>query len=214
MSRNINDEHQAIPSGTEPLPPKFFDLALAEQGVSILLQALGQTTNTEVTAKTPRRVAELYAEFMNPGNIDIEADFKVFKNPGMTDLVIVNDVHYVSMCEHHLAPAFGVAHVAYLPDQLICGYSKMKKALNYLARQPQLNERLVVDSIEFLAGRLKPKGIAMVLRSVHCCLALKANGPSQEVVTVSEFRGELKNEPYRGMFWDTVMAQKPLFLGQ
>jgi GTP cyclohydrolase I len=202
-----------IPSGQKQLPAKEVDLGSAEEAVHLLLRALGQQSKPEVMARTPRRVAELYNEFINPGNIDIEADFKLFENPGMSDMIIVNDVHYVSICEHHLAPAFGVAHLAYIPDKYIVGYSKLKKALNYLARQPQLNERLLVDSLNFVEERLKPKGLALVLRSVHCCIALRTNAPMQEIVTVSDFRGLMRDQPYRGDFWTTATAQKPIFMG-
>jgi len=202
-----------LSSGEKPLPPKPLDLDGIERATRMLLEALGQAGKPEVMGKTPRRVAELYSEFVNPGNIDIEADFKIFENPGMKHMIIVNDVHYVSMCEHHLAPAFGVGHLAYVPDKYVVGYSKLKKALNYLARQPQLNERLVVDSLDFVCERLRPKGIALVLRSVHCCIALRSNGPMQELVTVSDFRGFLSEGPERSEFWSTVMASKPVFLG-
>lgn len=204
----------AEPVVSGPLPPKKVDVDGIEIAVEGLLRALGQDGNDEVMTNTPRRVAELYSESINPSAIDIEAQFKLFPNPGITDLIIVNDVHYVSICEHHLSPAFGVAHCAYIPGEHIVGYSKLKKALNYLARQPQLNERLVVDSLDFVEERLRPKGIALVLRSVHCCIAVRTNAPMQEVVTVSDFRGELRDAPFRNQFWDTVMATKPVFLGQ
>ena len=203
-----------IQSGSDPLPPKPIDLDGVEAAIRALIEALGQGDKSEVMAQTPRRVAELYNEFINPSNVDIEADFKVFENPGVKDLIVVNDVHYVSICEHHLAPAFGVAHLAYVPGPYVAGYSKLKKALNYLARQPQLNERLVVESVDFLARRLEPAGIALVLRSVHCCIGLRTNAPMQEIVTVSDFRGCLEEPAYRQPFWDSVFAGKPLFLGQ
>jgi len=206
------DSNDGLAAGL--LPPKRVDLDEIEQAVTRLLGALGQDDKVEVMANTPRRVAELYAEAINPSYVDIEADFKTFENPGVEDLVIVNDVHYVSVCEHHLAPAFGVAHLAYVPDELIAGYSKLKKALNYLARQPQLNERLLVDSLDFLERRLEPKGIGLVLRSVHCCLALRTNAPTQEVVTVSGFRGAMREDGNRAALWQSVFATKPLFLGQ
>ncbi|GAA2339992.1 GTP cyclohydrolase I [Dactylosporangium salmoneum] len=196
------------------LPPKPVDLDEAERAVELLLRALGQQHKPEVMAQTPRRVAELYAETINPGGFDIEADFTVFDNPGVTDLIIVNDVHYVSMCEHHLAPAFGVAHLAYVPDATIAGYSKLKKGLNYLARQPQLNERLVVGVLDFVEARLRPLGSGLILRSAHCCMALRTNAPSQEVVTVSDFRGVLREDRYRNQLWATALADRPTFLGR
>lgn len=197
----------------EPLPPKPVDNDAIEMAVTMLLEALGQQDNEEVAANTPRRVADLLSEAINPGSVDIEAEFKVFDNPGITDLIVVNDVHFVSLCEHHLSPAFGVAHLAYVPDQKIVGYSKLKKGLNYLARQPQLNERLLVDTLDFVERRLEPQGVGLILRSVHCCIALRANGPSQELVTVAGLRGVLKEDRFRTPFWNTALASKPIFLG-
>lgn len=196
------------------LPPKKVDIDEIELAITGLLRAIGQDGKNEVMEQTPRRVAELYAETINPGSIDIEYEFKLFDNPGMTDIVIVNDVHYVSFCEHHLAPAFGIAHLAYVPDEKIVGYSKLKKGLNYLARQPQLNERLVVQVLDFVEARLRPKGIGLILRSAHCCLALKANAPAQEVVTVADFRGVLREDRYRGPFWTSALVDRPIFLGR
>jgi GTP cyclohydrolase I len=209
----VTDLSAAI-STPQYLPPKPVDLDTIEQAISDLLRALGQQDKPEVMAHTPRRVAELYAETINPAGFDIEAEFTVFPNPGMTDLVLVNDVHYVSMCEHHLAPAFGVAHVGYVPDETIAGYSKLKKGLNYLARQPQLNERLVVTALDFIEARLQPKGVGLILRSAHCCIAQRTSAPMQETVTVADFRGVLREDRHRNQLWASALAEKPAFLGR
>lgn len=197
------------------LPPKALDRDQVMDAVRALLVGLGQGDKAEVMANTPRRVTDLYEEMFNAPWVDIEAAFKVFPNEvGYDDLIIITDAHYVSMCEHHLAPAFGVAHFAYVPDEWITGYSKIKKALNYLARQPTLNERLLVGALDFVEAHLAPKGSALMLRSVHTCLACKENAPGQEVVTVQGFRGVLNDDPYRREFMQACYAQKPMFLGQ
>ncbi len=195
------------------LPPKYVDISRIEAAIAEVLRGLDQTDKTEVMANTPRRVAELYAQTLNPPDVDVELPLKTFENPGMQDLVIVNDVHYVSMCEHHLAPAFGVAHVAYVPDERVVGYSKLKKALNYMARQPTLNERLVVDVLNVIEEQLAPLGSALVLRSVHCCIALRTNAPSQELVTVTGYRGSLRHGPDRTAFDATWTSAPRSFLG-
>jgi len=192
-------------------PP--YNLERLEEVVRALLIELGQVDKAEVMDHTPRRVAELYVQTINPPDVDVEIPFKTFDNPGMDDLVIVNDVHYVSLCEHHLAPAFGVAHVAYVPDAKVVGYSKLKKGLNYFARQPQLNERLVCQVLDVAEEQLQPKGIALVLRSVHCCIALRTNAPATELVTVTGYRGCLKDGPQRAAFDATWATQRSTFLG-
>ncbi|HWD55835.1 MAG TPA: GTP cyclohydrolase I [Acidimicrobiales bacterium] len=197
------------------LPPHPLDPDQIEAGIRLVLHGLGQSDKAEVIANTPRRVTDLYAEMVNPGWADVEEVFKSFENSiGYDDLVIVNDVHYVSLCEHHLMPAFGVAHFAYVPDERIVGYSKIKKGLNYVARGPQLNERILIDTLDIVEAQLRPKGAALILQTVHCCIAVRSNGPAQEIVTVQGFRGALRQEPYRREFFDTVLARKPLFLGQ
>lgn len=199
------------------LPPKPLDPEKLEAGYRLVLEGLGQQDKAEVMENTPRRVTDLMVEMMNAGWVDIEDVFKTFENPGdgsYDDLVIVNDVHYVSMCEHHLAPAFGVAHFAYIPAEKVVGYSKIKKGLNYVARGPQLNERILVDTLDIVEAQLEPVGCALVLQSVHCCIAVRTNAPAQEIVTVQGFRGALRVDPYRSEFVATTLARKPLFLGQ
>jgi len=197
------------------LPAKPIDPDLIEQGTRLVLEGLGQQDKAEVMANTPRRVADMYVEMINPGWVDIEDVFKTFENPNMgsDDLIVVNDCHYVSMCEHHLAPAFGVAHVAYVPDRRVIGYSKLKKGLNYVARGPQLNERILTTTLDIIEAQLQPLGVALVLQSVHCCIAVRSTGPAQELVTVQGARGCLRDEPHHGDFMRTVLARKPLFLG-
>lgn len=204
----------AAPPVGQPLPPKLIDLPGIEAATRDLLTALGQGGKAEVMEQTPRRVAELYAEVINPANLDIELGWKLFPNDcGYDDLVIVTDTHYVSMCEHHLAPAFGVAHFAYVPGDYLTGYSKVKKGLNYLARQPVLNERLLVETLDALEQVIMPKGVALQLRSTHCCLAMKANAPAQEIVTVQGFRGVLRDDPYRREFMEAAWSRPPTFVG-
>ncbi len=198
------------------LPPHEVDPEKVEHATKLLLEALGQGDKSEVMQNTPRRVADLYVEWFNPAWADVDSDVKTFANPNdgsYHDLVMIHDVHYTSLCEHHLSPAFGVGHLAYVPNEKVVGYSKAKKALNYVARQPQLNERILVDALDFLEGALEPRGIALVLQSAHCCIAVRANAPMQEVVTVQGFRGELDAQPYRSDFLATVQNRKPLFLG-
>jgi GTP cyclohydrolase I len=204
-----------VATDTEPIPldRKHVDQPAVADAVASLLYGLGQDDKTEVMANTPRRVAELWDQFINPPDVDVELPLKTFANPGMTGMVIVNDVHYVSVCEHHLAAAFGVAHLAYVPGERVVGYSKLKKALNYFARRPTLNERLVVEVRDAVLDQLQPDGLAVVLRSVHTCIALRTNAPAQELVTVSEYSGCLADGPLRAAFDATWSNHRPSFLG-
>jgi GTP cyclohydrolase IA len=205
-------DHQPPPPAVgNPLPPKLIDVEGIAAATRPLLQALGQLGKVEVMTNTPIRVAQLWAEIVNPAAIDIEIPWKLFENPGYDDLILVTDAHYVSVCEHHLAPAFGVAHFGYVPGKWITGYSKVKKALNYLARQPTLNERLLVEALDTLERVIEPQGVALQLRSMHCCLAMKANAPAQETVTVQGFRGVCREDPYRREFIEATWARPAVF---
>lgn len=199
------------PAVGTPLPPKTVTIEVIEEGVRRLLVGLDQDAKTEVMQNTPRRVAEMLAEVINAPWCDIEIPWKCFENPGIDDLIVVTDCHYISFCEHHLMPSVGIAHVGYVPDKLITGYSKLKKALNYLARQPQLNERLVVDTLTTAEKVLQPKGVALITSSIHTCLICKANAPATEIVTIEGFRGVLREEPYQGRFMQHVYGRRPVF---
>lgn len=199
------------------LPPKPVSLSEIEDGVRKILVGLGQSEKSEVMNNTPRRVAEMYQDIINAPFCDIEIPWKCFPNRDekgekiMDDLVVVTDCHYVSLCEHHLAPALGIAHFAYVPDEKITGYSKIKKGLNYLARQPQLNERLLKQTLDVVESVLQPKGVGLILQSTHTCLVCKSNAPAQEVVTVQGFRGCLKDDPFRREFLNTAYGKRPVF---
>jgi GTP cyclohydrolase I len=210
MTTVTNNDHAPVGA---PLPPKPVDLDTLERGVTLLLQGLGQSDKTEVMANTPRRIAEMYGDIINAAWCDIEIPWKTFPNPAKDDVLItVTDCHYVSLCEHHLMPALGVAHFAYVPDQKITGYSKVKKGLNYLARQPQLNERLLVETLDALESVLEPRGVALSLASIHMCLICKSNAPSQEVVVVTGYRGCLREDPWRREF-QSLATSKPHVFG-
>lgn len=201
----------------DPLPPKPVLINEIEDGVRQLLIGLGQEDKKEIMENTPRRVAEMYQDIINAPWCDIEIPWKCFPNLDsdgkklMDDLIVVTDCHYVSLCEHHLAPALGIAHFAYVPNEKITGYSKIKKGLNYLARQPQLNERLLKQTLDVVEKVLEPRGIALILQSTHTCLVCKSNSPAQEVVTVQGFRGCLKEDPFRREFLATAYGKRPVF---
>lgn len=208
--------HPTIPVG-DVLPPKPVSINDIEDGIRRLLIGLGQGDKREIMENTPRRVAEMYQDIINAPWCDIEIPWKCFPNQDtdgkklMEDMIIVTDCHYVSLCEHHLAPALGIAHFAYVPNEKITGYSKIKKGLNYLARQPQLNERLLKQTLDVVEQVLQPKGCALVLQSTHTCLTCKSNAPSQEVVTVQGFRGVMKEESFRREFLTTAYGKRPVF---
>jgi GTP cyclohydrolase I len=150
--------------------PSAVDLAAAEDAVRALLTALGQDADSEHLRDTPRRVAASYAELLTPEPFTLTT----FPNDGGYDeLVLVRDVPFRSLCEHHLLPFHGVAHLAYLPQERIVGLSKLARVVEHFARGLQVQERLTRQIADCLQENLRPLGVAVVLEAEHLCMSLR-----------------------------------------
>ncbi|HLL64439.1 MAG TPA: GTP cyclohydrolase I FolE [Micromonosporaceae bacterium] len=163
--RSVEPPHLRL-AGNAPV----VDLAAAEDAVRALLTALGQNSGSEHLRDTPRRVAAAYAELLTPEAFTLTT----FPNDGGYDeLVLVRDVPFRSLCEHHLLPFHGVAHVAYLPDDRIVGLSKLARVVEHFAWGLQVQERLTRQVAGCLQDNLRPKGVAVVLEAEHLCMSLR-----------------------------------------
>ena len=147
------------------------DLEGAERAVSDLLCALGViTTDVESLAETPRRVARAYAEMLTP--VPFEAT--TFPNDeGYDEFVVLKDIPFSSLCEHHLLPFSGVAHVAYLPRDRLLGLSKLARVVDHYSRRLQVQERLTTQIAGWLVEQLNPKGAGVVIEAEHACMTLR-----------------------------------------
>ncbi|HEU4946368.1 MAG TPA: GTP cyclohydrolase I FolE [Kribbella sp.] len=146
------------------------DVPAAEQAVADLLVALGKDPAAEHLAGTPRRVAASYAELLTPR----EFDLTTFPNDeGYDELVLARDIPVQSLCEHHLLPFHGVAHVGYLPGDRILGLSKFARLVEHFARDLQVQERLTQQIADRLQADLHPKGVGVVIEAEHLCMALR-----------------------------------------
>jgi GTP cyclohydrolase I len=146
------------------------DLARATESVADFLDALGIDRTTESLAGTPARVARAYAEMLTPD------DFAATTFPndeGYDELVVVRDIPFSSLCEHHLLPFSGVAHVAYLPGARLLGLSKLARVVTHYARRLQVQERLTNQVADWLMTELQPKGVGVVMEAEHACMALR-----------------------------------------
>jgi GTP cyclohydrolase IA len=147
-----------------------FDLARATRAVGDLLEALGIDRSTEGLADTPARVARAYAEMLTPEPFEATT----FPNEeGYDELVVVRDVPFASLCEHHLLPFSGVAHVAYLPGARLLGLSKLARVVTHYAHRLQVQERLTNQVAEWLMLELRPKGVGVVIEAEHACMSLR-----------------------------------------
>lgn len=137
----------------------------AEEAIYNLLQAIGEDPEREGLLDTPKRVAKMYAEMFSELNSDPREQFTAVFSEGHEEMVLVKDIPFYSMCEHHLIPFYGVAHVAYLPsDGRVTGLSKVARAVEVAARRPQLQERLTAQVANALQEAMQPKGVFVSLK--------------------------------------------------
>lgn len=163
-----------------------------------LLKSWLMDMEVPVPVGTPERIASMYAEFFIPPDQYREPPFKftMFPNEeGIDDLVIVKDIHFFSMCEHHLIPFFGTAHVGYLPHEKIVGLSKIPRVVDWYARRPQLQERLTAQIANFIREQLRPKGVIVVIEARHLCVAMRGIKSINAVTVTSALRGVFLAQP-------------------
>jgi GTP cyclohydrolase I len=160
----------------------------AEQAVAALLTALGRDVTDENLIDTPRRVVEGLLEMITPREVALTT----FPNSEQyTDLVLVKDIPFTSLCEHHLLPFRGVAHVGYLPGERIVGLSKLARVVELFARDLQVQERLTMQVARWLQAHLQPRGVGVVLEAEHLCMSIRGVRSVGAMTTTSSFLGEL-----------------------
>ena len=151
------------------------DLAKIEQGVRLILEGVGEDPEREGLLKTPERVARMYEECFAGLYEDPAVHFETTFDEHHEELVIVRDIPFYSMCEHHLAPFFGKAHVAYVPAKTgrICGISKLARLVDVYARRPQVQERLTSQVADTLVEQLNPQGVIVIMEAEHLCMSMR-----------------------------------------
>jgi GTP cyclohydrolase I len=189
-------ESAQIPRPTPPLhvvhDEPALDLSAAATAVTDLLAALGQDTDSEHIRDTPRRVAAAYAELLTPRPFDLTT----FPNDeGYDELVLCRDVPFHSLCEHHMLPFRGTAHIGYLPGGRILGLSKLARVVELFARRLQVQERLTMQIADWLCEQLDPKGVGVVIEAEHMCMSLRGVQASGVITATSSMRGLLRDDP-------------------
>lgn len=168
------------------------DLAAAERATRDLLTALGLPIDSTETSETPRRMAHAYAEMMQAGAFD----FTTFPNTeGYDELVLVENIPVRSLCEHHMLPFVGVAHIGYLPRERILGLSKFARVVDFFSHRPQTQERLTKQVAEHLQDQLSPRGVGVVIEAEHTCMSLRGVRASGARTVTSAMFGALRENP-------------------
>ena len=172
-------------------PETGFDLDKAERAAADFLHALGVSTESESLSGTPRRMAKAYAELFSPRPFDLTT----FPNDeGYDELVLARDIPVRSVCEHHLLPFVGVAHVGYLPGERILGLSKLARIVEYFACRPQVQERLTKQVADWIAEQLHPKGVGVVIEAEHTCMTLRGVQATGSTTITSTLLGTLRED--------------------
>ena len=166
-----------------------------ENAVREILLAVGENPDREGLQETPARVARMYEEIFSGLETDPEQFLKVFSEEKNDEMVVVRDIPLYSMCEHHLLPFVGKAHIVYIPREgKVIGLSKLARIVDCFARRPQIQERLTSQIADFLMDRLEPRGVAVVIEAEHLCMTMRGARAAGAVTKTSALRGMMKSD--------------------
>jgi GTP cyclohydrolase I len=185
--------HSFAAENRSPAKPKKVDLAAIERAVRTILRAVGEDIDRPGLKDTPRRVARMYTEMFAGLHSDPARHLKVTFPEDYDEIVLVRDISFTSMCEHHLLPFSGVAHVAYIPHGRVTGLSKLARVVEEVARRPQVQERMTNDVADMIERELQSSGVAVVVKAEHSCMSIRGiRKPGSQTVT-SALRGVFKS---------------------
>ncbi len=185
------------------------DQTKIEEAVRLLLEGIGEDVNREGLQETPERIARMYGEIFagmeeNAGEY-LTKTFAVASN----EIVVVKNITFYSICEHHLMPFYGRAHIAYLPDGKVVGLSKLARAVEVYARRPQIQEQMTVQIVEAVMEHLKPQGAIVMLEAEHLCMTMRGvEKPGSRTVTLAS-RGCFQEDPrWQELFFRLIKEDK------
>lgn len=171
------------------------DLGRIERAVKEILLAIGEDPEREGIQKTPQRVARMYAEVFSGLYQDPDEVMQTCFTEKYNEMVLLKDIPMHSMCEHHMLPFTGLAHVAYIPDGRVAGLSKLARVVDHFARRPQVQERLTEQIADFIQSRLETKGVAVVIEATHSCMTIRGVKKSGSRMVTSAMRGLFLTDP-------------------
>ena len=191
-------EQRHIPETKSPPRRKDVDLVAIERAVRTILTAVGEDPDRPGLKDTPRRVARMYKEMFAGLHTDPARHLHVTFPETYDEIVLVRDISFTSMCEHHLLPFSGVAHVAYIPNGRVTGLSKLARVVEEVSHRPQVQERMTAEVADMIERELQTSGVAVVVKAEHSCMSIRGvRKPGSQTVT-SALRGVFKtNESSR-----------------
>ena len=174
---------------------KTIDTERIIKAVKEILIAVGEDTEREGLKKTPERVARMYAELLGGMHEDVKRHLESTFTENYDEIVLLRDIPFYSICEHHLMPFIGSAHVAYLPTGTVLGVSKLARIVDCFARRLQTQERLTFQIADFLMESLKSQGVAVIIESSHSCMTIRGIKKPGSVMVTSALRGLFRRDP-------------------
>jgi GTP cyclohydrolase I len=193
----MDDLHEpaSLPSQSTSCLPATMDYPRIERAVREIIEAIGENPNREGLIDTPARVARMYGEIFAGLHINVQDSIRVFHEQDHDEMILVGDIPFYSICEHHLLPFIGKAHVVYIPqDGRILGLSKIARIVDIMSRKPQLQERLTSQIADTLVRAVQPLGVAVVVEAEHLCMTMRGIRKPGAVTVTSSLRGLCKKD--------------------
>jgi len=175
--------------------PNAIDRPRIERAVREILLAIGEDPDRESLCETPARVARMYAELFGGLHADPGRHLKKVFSEQYDEMVLVRDISFNSMCEHHLLPFMGKAHVGYLPRGKVTGLSKLARVVEEISRRPQVQERMTHQIADLINADLDPKGVIVILEAEHTCMTIRGVRKPGSLTVTSAVRGLFKSNP-------------------
>jgi GTP cyclohydrolase I len=185
----LGPESEALEQYTQSVDQQRLENAVRE-----ILLAVGENPDREGLRETPARVARMYAELFGGLHVDPRQHLKKFFTETCDEVILVRDISFNSMCEHHLLPFTGTAHVAYLPRDRVIGLSKLARVVDEVARRPQVQERMTEQIANILEEELHAKGVAVVIEAVHTCMTIRGIQKPGSICVTSAMKGCFRNK--------------------
>jgi GTP cyclohydrolase I len=188
MSHHVSPESEAEPAVASPVPSNV-DLPRIERAVREILAAVGEDPNREGLLETPARVARMYAEMFSGLHQNPQEHLRKLFTEKYDEVVLVKDISFCSMCEHHLLPFIGKTHIGYIPNGKVVGLSKLARVVEVVSRRPQVQERMTEDIANLLVAELSAKGVAVVVEAAHSCMTIRGVRKPGSMTVTSAMKG-------------------------
>ncbi len=183
------------PAKVPVIDEKPVDLDAIQDAVRTILKAVGEDPDRDGLLDTPRRVAKMYAEMFGGLHLDAGRHLNVTFEESYDEIVLVRDIEFTSMCEHHLLPFRGVAHVAYIPNGRVTGLSKLARVVEEVSRRPQVQERMTQTVADLIEDRLQCSAVAVIVKVEHSCMSIRGIRKSGSATVTSSMRGSFRKDP-------------------